>query len=236
MSKGKQMPFRLEHEMCAPTEKWLQSQGLMVKREFTTPWGICDLVACSINKTKAAKRIKLGQKRPVGSSFRVLLLNLIPDREDGKSITFDDLYQQFEDLLEQPRIQKELERLRKDKFIALTPDGAFQKINGWMPLHKKLIAVELKLDKVNEALNQAISNLELADESYVGLPSEIAKRVFYGKKKNDFEKEGVGILSIAPSACRMLKRAVSNPTRRNDFVQKHTVERFWRNYPINIVT
>ena len=51
------MPFNYEHEMVKPAERWLRSEGLLVKREFPLPWGICDLVGCSFNKKNVKKRL-----------------------------------------------------------------------------------------------------------------------------------------------------------------------------------
>ncbi len=48
-----------------------------------------------------------------------------------------------------------------DGFIVRTDTQALQKINGWMPLQKRLVAVELKLSRVEEAISQAVNNFRL---------------------------------------------------------------------------
>ena len=44
-------------------ERVVAGQELMVKREFPTPWGVCDLVGCSLNELKVRKRLLLGQRK-----------------------------------------------------------------------------------------------------------------------------------------------------------------------------
>jgi hypothetical protein len=51
------MGFRIEREMAAIGERWLQSQGMTVKREFPMPWGICDLVGITFNRAKLQRRL-----------------------------------------------------------------------------------------------------------------------------------------------------------------------------------
>jgi len=220
------MNFRYESEMTKPVEDWLLSQGMHVKREYPTPWGICDLVGCSLNKNKVRKRLNLGQKRPVGSQFRVLLLSFIPDIEQQTSISFSELYKQFESFLDKSFIENELARLIKDKFVREVHSGNFQKLNGWFPLHKRIIAVELKLTRISEVISQAHSNLEFADESYVGLPYDNAKHLFASRNKRQLTEKGIGIIGVHKAGIRVFLRSKfegdSNPVS-----SMHCSERFW---------
>lgn len=61
--RGDCMPFLLESEIADAAIYWLHSQQLAVKREFPTPWGVCDLVAASLNRHYVAKRLRSGQTR-----------------------------------------------------------------------------------------------------------------------------------------------------------------------------
>ena len=61
------MMFAYEQQMAAPATAWLAGQGLMVKREFPTPWGVCDLVGCSLNERRVRRRLALGQRKPLRS-------------------------------------------------------------------------------------------------------------------------------------------------------------------------
>jgi hypothetical protein len=220
------MAFEYEREMTEPAVQWLRGQGLMVKREFPTPWGICDLVGCSLNKRKVDKRIRQKQTKPIRSQLRVHLLSLIPDEGQG-SVGVDDLHRVFDPYLDRERIERELMRLRKDRFAQPAGHDTFYKINGWMPLHKRLIAVELKLARVNDALHQAVNNLGFADESFVALPGEAAKRLARSKKKEEFRTEGVGVLAVTPRGCKVILASGRRSARSERVVQTYAVERFW---------
>ena len=225
------MQFDYEYQMVEPAEAWLRSKGLMVKREFPTPWGICDLVGCSFNKRNVKKRLRLGQRKPIGSHFRTLLLSRIPDESEAGPIDFAHLAGQFSDFFDHERIALELDRLERDKFVQKTPTGSFHKLNGWMPVQKKLVALELKLSRVQDVLHQAISNLEFADESYVGLPMETASRLIRSSAILPFVEHGVGVVGLDEESYRVLRSAEHDRQRTDPILQAHCVERFWRHYP-----
>jgi hypothetical protein len=221
------MTFSYEHQMMDPVAQWLRDHGLMVKMEFPTPWGICDLVGCSLNKKKVQKRLSQHQTRPIGSLLRVHLLSLIPDQKEGGSVNAEDLHRAFAGYLDKDRIGHELMKLMKDRFIETTDTGTFYKINGWMPLHRRLVAVELKLSRIDDALHQAINNLGFADESYVALPVSIAERLVNRQKESQFANKGVGLLGVDPQGCRIVLKASTHRVRQDAVVQEHSVERFW---------
>jgi len=223
------MDFRYESEMTKPVEDWLLSQDMHVKREYPTPWGICDLVGCSLNRVKVKKRLSLGQRRPIGSQFRVLLLSLIPDVEQQTSISFSELYRQFESFLDESFVENELAKLIKGKFVEEIHFGVFQKLNGWFPLHKRIVAVELKLARIPEVLIQARSNLSFADESYVGLPYDRAKSLFASRDKKQLEEKGVGIIGVRQEGAKVLLRSKFRGNS-NPVLSMHCADRFWRTH------
>ena len=225
---SRNMQFNYEYQMFKPAEAWLKSKGLMVKREFPTPWGICDLVGCSFNKRNVRKRLRLGQKKPVGSHLRVMLLSDIPEENDSPPITPSQLAEIYSDFFDADRIFSELDRLEKDKFVQKTPSGSIYKLNGWMPLQKKIVALELKLSRVQDVLHQAIANLEFADESYVGLPMETASRLLRSTTISQFIKRGIGIVGLNREKCRVFKSATCHKKSTDQIIQAHCVERFWK--------
>ncbi|MFC1636691.1 hypothetical protein ACFL5Z_17825 [Planctomycetota bacterium] len=216
--------------MVEPAEAWLTSKGLMVKREFPTPWGICDLVGCSFNKRNVRKRLRLGQKKPVGSHLRVMLLSDIPEENDRPQITPSQLAETYSDFFDTERIVSELNRLEKDKFVQKTASGSVYKLNGWMPLQKKIVALELKLSRVQDVLHQAISNLEFADESYVGLPMKTASRLARSNTVSPFIEHGIGILGLNRENYKVFRSPTCRKKRTDPVFQSYCVERFWRHY------
>ncbi|MCG8698410.1 MAG: hypothetical protein MI922_10185 [Bacteroidales bacterium] len=224
------MTFRYEQEMVEPTINWLRGQGLMVKHEFPTPWGICDLVGCSLNQKKVNRRLSLNQKKPVGSQFRIQLLSLIPDENQKRSVSFSELKAYYGEYIDMPRIKQELAKLMKDHFVREASPGTFYKQNGWLPLHKRLIAVELKLSRIEEACCQAINNLGFADESFIGIPAPKAYSLVNSRRRDDFINKGIGIIGVNAESCRIVLKARRKNTSHEQVVRSYATERFWQDH------
>jgi hypothetical protein len=121
---------------------------------------------------------------------------------------------------------EETQKLMDDKYVTRKADR-LQRVNGWMPLQKRFIAIELKLKRVGEAMLQAENNLGFADESYVGLPKRLANRIAASDRRDDFYKRGIGLLAVTPNSCETLicSRRIS---AGNPVFQFCCVEKFWR--------
>jgi len=220
--------FKYESEMTKPVRDWLLAQGLMTKVEFKTPWGICDLVGVQINKEKADLRVNYNQRSTIGPIPRIALLERIPDAESGKSMGMAHLARIFDWWLTSDKLESEINYLIRKKFLISKRKDYYQKLNGWMPLHDRMVAVELKLNRVNEALYQAISNTTIFTESYVGLPFDSAVRIAEGKRRFEFEKNNIGLLAVKSNFCeKLISPRVSNKDA-NSVLQIHAGESFWR--------
>lgn len=220
--------FRFEHEMASFARDWLLRQGLMVKEEFYTPWGICDMVGVKLDRRQVRKRVRLGQKHPIGPLIRLEILNAVPGAEEGESTTLEELAHKYQDLLTATELCAEIDKLVTGKFVRLGEHGTLQKVNGWVPLHTRLVALELKLNRVEEALGQAVSHQAFAEESFVGLPTGLAERIATSSRAARFQAEGVGIVSVGKKLCRVVLRPEIRRHQINLSFQMHCVERFWR--------
>lgn len=220
--------FRFEHEMASPARDWLMRQGLMVKEEFYTPWGICDLVGLKLAGRQVRKRLQLGQKRPIGPLIRLDILSAVPDPGEGESTTLEELAANYQDLLTMTEVCAEVDKLIAGKFVRRGEHGTLQKVNGWVPLHARLVALELKLNRVEEALAQATSHQAFAEESFVGLPAGLANRIASSPRAARFVSEGVGIVSVEKSRCRIVLHPQTRRHPIDPILQMHCVERFWR--------
>lgn len=225
--------FRLEADLLAPAFRWVAEQGLEIRTEFANPWGICDLIGCSISPKRSAKRLVLSQRNAIGPPLRVQLLLSIPDITTRRSISLNDLAERYQPYLNKSNIKSEIDRLIRHKFVVTNQRGNLQKLNGWMPLHDRIIAVELKLNRISDVLNQARQNLQLTHESYIGLPSSHAEHLL-STKKDQLMDYGIGLLSINPKCCKELLPPSRKGGNEIDQVsQTHCTERFWRNHLIN---
>ena len=215
--------------MAVAAARWLKTSGMVVKPEFTTPWGICDLVGLHFNQESVERRLQLKQTNAVGSITRAVLLLQIPDVETRKSVTLDKLIRQCAPSIPHEIISDETARLIADRFVVSSARGRLQKLNGWMPLQDRLVAVELKLSRIDEAMHQALNNLGFAEESYVGLPAEVAKRVASNASRwAKFFDAGVGLLSVARRRCEVLVPARDGRQLKDSAIQLYCVEKFWR--------
>ena len=224
----KSSPFNYEREMTLPVLRWLQGKGFRVLREYKTPYGYCDLVAASLHKPRMKKRLRLRQKANIGPPFRVALLLHVPDETSGKTVAPDMIYRAYRKLIPRKVIREELKVLQDRGFIREVSRQLYTRVNGWMPLHKRLVAIELKLYKVAEAVRQAIRNTEFADESYVALPESIAHGVVRSARLDRFRSSGVGLIAVSPSGCRTLLISRKSLQRPDQVTQVHCLEQFWR--------
>jgi len=220
--------FAYEREMAEPAMAWLAAQRLLVKREFQTPWGVCDLVGCSLNERNVHVRLALGQRKALRSQLRVHLLSLIPDCTERRTVSLDDLHRRFSGHLDRRRIEQELNKLIADRFVERVDRQTYSRHNGWMTLHKRLVAVELKLARTDDAFAQAVNNLGFADESCVALPAELACRLVKSKWRSTFTERGIGLLAVGPADCHVALKTRPIRRRSNNPVQQYSVERFWR--------
>jgi hypothetical protein len=220
--------FQLEAEMAPPVIRWLRRKGLQVKPEFTLPWGVCDLVGVKLDARKVKLRLSYGQTRPVGPVLRLLVLSRIPGCDSGKSICFANLLRDLSHNVEPELLSRELATLMRDRFIKRTQRGSFQKVNGWAPLHFRIVAVELKLNRITEAVGQAASNRAFATDSYVALPMRSAWRVAHSERAYSLLRRGIGLLGVSQRTCFELIKPITTKGISDEIVQSHVVERFWR--------
>ena len=127
---------------------------------------------------------------------------------------------------------QEIEGLISDGFVVRSHGNRLQRLNGWMPLHKRFVAVELKLKRVEEAMRQAWNNLKFVNESYVCLPRDLATLVLAKRSRwATFLNAGVGLLGATTRSCEVLIRSDGRMTSRDPVVQFCSIEKFWRTYP-----
>ncbi len=217
--------FGLEKWMTIPALKWLTATPMLVKWEFRTPWGICDLVGVELSQTRVAARISGGQKTSIGPPSRVALLQLIPDASTGRTTDVESLRSQIDE--PSSIFERDLRSLCQRRFVVRHDDGGLQRLTGWAPLHTRIVAIELKLSRIDEVISQARSHTAFATESFIGLPTEKAVRLASSERANQLREAGVGLLAVDPDAASVLICPAGRSTP-DPVLQMHCVERFWR--------
>jgi hypothetical protein len=222
------MHFKYEADMTGPVLNWLRDQNLFIKTEFPTSWGICDIIAVDFNEKHLKIRHQLGQVKSINSVNQFSLIQHIPDIETGKSVTINKLKKLESDTYLSFDIKDQLHKLIKGKFVISHKKGHYQKVNGWMPLFNKIIAIELKLNRINDAIFQASNNLKMATESYVALPHSVANRVNTSPKISHFINNGIGLIAVYPYKCEVLLKPHANIDNIDTAIQSLITERFWK--------
>jgi hypothetical protein len=210
--------------MAGPVRRWMSKLGLAVRSEFVTPWGICDLVGLQLRREHALRRLALRQTRPVGSVRRAALLLAIPDVDSTKAISLGKLARLCG--AETPgEVSDDVARLLADRFIIRSRRG-FQRI--WSPIYDRLIAIELKLNRVEEAMRQARKNLFFVEESFVALPAVLAARVLENSQRwRGFFDSGIGLLAVKRTTCSVLIRSKNSNRSIDEAVRLYSGEKFW---------
>ncbi len=220
--------FEREAEMTNTAVRWLERSGLRVKREFSTPWGVCDLVGIVYDEARVAQRVAYGQTRPISSIARAAALLEIPDAESGTALSLQQLRSRLSGF-PSSLIRSEVARLVADGFVECQPGSRLQKLNGWAPLHTRFVAVELKLRRIDEVMRQAVRHLGFATESYVALPAVAADRVHCAPKRwTRYLDAGVGVLRLTPRTCRVLIESRANHDLVDPAIQLACADRFWQ--------
>ena len=221
--------FAKESEMTASAARWLRTEGFALKEEFVSPWGICDLVGVKLDPDRVAHRLGYGQVRRIGSITSAALLLGLPDADTGRDRAIQRVVRDWSPAISEGAVVEEIGRLEKDGFVRRTSGGGLQKLNGWIPLQEALVAVELKLSRIDEAMRQARQNLGFADLSLVGFPSDVAKKIATAPHRwKQYFDEGIGLLDVGVSRCRTLIPARRISGRVDPAIQMYCVDKFWK--------
>lgn len=217
------MLFTREAEMTAPAQVWLEKQGLMVRQERPFSWGICDLVGLSFSKENVERRIRDRQMSAIGPKRRIRVLLAVTE-EVG---TAEQIAHRFDGSLDHGTVVEELRILEARRLISQNGRGIYRTSYGWAPLFERIVSVELKLNRVSEAVFQARQNLVFASESYVGLPEDVASRVLASKRKEQFVESGVGLLAVGKSECRVVLSCGRSIVEPDQVLITSVIESYW---------
>lgn len=191
------------------------------------PWGITDLFAIHVDLDRVIERKNLGHCNSSRSDQEIMVLLSIPTAESGKMTNRSALNREFSYLIGESKLDVILRALFRRKFIVISEDDEIARNTPWLPYHIKMWSVELKLERVDEALAQAKRHLKVTPFSYVGLPEKIAEKVFSTSKSLEFEEAGVGLLSVSKESCAPLMEPKGDHSCVDDIFAVAAAERCW---------
>jgi len=159
--------------------------------------------------------------------LRVSIWDRIPDSDTGGGIRIEELQELLRSLVDQEELLHEIGHLKSYGFVTESPSGELQRANGWFPLQRKLVAVELKLARLREAIQQATRYQRYADESYVALPYHRATKP---DCRDAVSAHGLGLLGVQRASVTVIVSPKEELRRFpvDNLAQVHAVERMWQ--------
>lgn len=222
--------LRLETQLESSVWKWLRELGDIAVDQFQTPWGIADLFSMKCDLDRVLMRRDMGQVVACSNDQDIMVLLSIPEHAVGARTEVRQLVKKFSYLLGEAKVHSIVTTLKRRKYILVDSDGLISRNTPWLPYHTKMWAVELKLQRVDEALAQAKRHLKITPFSYVGLPPKIAERTASSDKAEDFRVSGVGLLSVSATECSVLIEPAGSQTCVEPVYAIAAAERCWGTY------
>lgn len=210
-------------------ESVLVKEGYFSKREIGVGYGIADLVIVkqnSFNINNCKKRRGYRQFSQLLGEEYFKVLEQLPDF--NKKISNADL--NF--LVEKTSLSKNylkyniLKDLQRKRFIKITNQGTYFKVNGWVPLVKEVIAIEAKLKDWKRGFIQANRYKAFADKAYLAIPKEAEHLV----NKKLLTMHGIGLMVFDTV---LNKKRVVVPAKKEEplnlYKRNFAIEHFWSN-------
>lgn len=107
-------------------------------------------------------------------------------------------------LSRQSAVDRAVAGLARQRLIRITKDKAIRPVSRKVFSGYKIIAVEAKLSRWKEAIDQARSYLVFADQSFVALPETLTSRNQHVRQA--CREAGVGLLAVNASGVRIVSR------------------------------
>lgn len=218
--------FRYEAEMARAVANWMGRSGLTVRPEFRTASGVTDMVGCRWIAGAVRSRLTARQRRPLGPLLRVAIFEAIPPR---RSVRLASLAARFEDVCGPDAMRAEVAQLVRDRFVAIVPGQRVARIASWSRMSDRVVAVELKLSRLSEAIRQARQYLVFADDVYIALPKRAAVDAVQHRREQ-LAGTGIGMLAVERRTAQVVLRPsrVLRAHAVDPVARQHTVERLWR--------
>jgi hypothetical protein len=218
---------RLETQLLSPVRRWLESEGYITVDEFQTPWGITDLLGLKYNLDMVFDRIANKQLAPIGDLQSVMVFLLMPPASSRHSLTEEELFKELGYLMGEPKLRAIVASLRRKKLITISSSGRFTRAAPWLPYHERMVSVELKLSRVDEAIAQAKRHRVITPFSYVALPESVAEKAAVDSRSTDFIVAGVGLISVAKDTCRVLLEPREKSSSLEQAYEIAAAEQLW---------
>lgn len=219
--------FRYESEMTDQVTRWMSLQGLWVQSEYATPSGPCDLVGVAFREEGVRRRLGLRQVAAIRDVKKLVLLEAIPNAPGESAVSLEELARYFAEWMGASAIRENAAWLVRKGFLEESGRG-FQRVNHYAPLEDRILAVEIKLRRVRDALHQALQRRSFATETVIALPKERALALLESSSGHEVRERGVGVLAVEAAGCDLILQPTQVPGEAvHPVLRALCVERFW---------
>ena len=208
------MPFALEEELCEILSEKLDARALRRKRPHTT----LQLRERSVGGTipdyifvSAAQKVKHGPQPPSGCTNLEswIIATLIGSPLHGEALA-ERLFTRLE------RLIPSLLSLRRFGVIRELDSGEFAITRSALPRGTHVIAIEAKLRRWRQAVQQAAAYLRFANQSYVALPTSVIEK--NPRVIDECAQKRLGLIGVDREAVTVIRLAPIIHTRSPEWV------------------
>lgn len=215
---------KTEESLRNPIIDFFKRQNYITAVEWRTPYAIPDFLAIKPNFKRIRMRLQSKQIISLNKEIYWRILDMLPDKENGESISIEDLAEKF-GLSENYLKSKIVRHLENGNYIEYSSHDRLTKINGFYPYCDEIVTVEAKITKWRKAAEQAIRHRLFSNRTYIALDKRYLHRAI--KYISSFRKEKIGILSVNENGTTKL--ILKAPLIKPKYLYMHYVvlEQFW---------
>jgi len=216
---GKQRPSRPEAKVVAWVKAHFEAVGAFVAPELSMGWGRADLVAFELDLEKCRARIRNGQFRSLDRADHYRALRHMPELESGDHVSIGALsvYLGRSASYVRASLVPFLERAGYAKRVG---PGMLAKVNGFIPIAQKVIAIEAKVSDWRKGAIQAKRHRCFANRVYLALASEYVHRV----DLELLQRHGIGLIAASSTRVDELLESPAMPPTDPD---RHSFSAEW---------
>lgn len=175
-------------------QKFYENKNKLTLREVNFSYGVADLVLLDIDNKKFGLRKKREQRGTLLNRKYFEVLSILPDIDDNKPEPMILSEIATKSGISQSYIRSSILKDLIDGGFVKAIDKGYVKVNGWVPIAKKVTAIEAKLSDWKSGIWQAQRYLNVADVAYLAMPPEYIHRVDLQECIN----AGIGLIRFDP--------------------------------------
>lgn len=183
---------RPEARVVARVKTYFEAAGAFVAPELSLGWGRADLVAFELDREKCRARVRNGQFRSLDRADHYRALRHMPELESGEHVSVAELCERLGRSASYVRASL-VPFLERAGYAKRVGPGQLAKVNGFIPIAQRVIAIEAKVSDWRKGAIQAKRHRSFANRVYLALSSDYVHRV----QLEVLRKHGIGLLSAS---------------------------------------